>query len=568
MLNRRTVLKSTGAAALGTAAVPHLHHASRKSRQERPTDYLVVGSGPAGTVLASRLSENPHISVTLLEAGAENTNEVGRIQGAFFKVWGTEQDWTYTTINQPGLGGRSISQPRGKVIGGSAAINVGAWLRGVPQDYDSWQRAGAARLSGTGAVETFKRLEHTSRAAASPLRGGQGPIQLAQLELATPLSTTLADAFTEAGFGPRGDVDAESPYVIDRFETIFPDHRRRTPADAMLSPDIRRRPNLTVISGAHVTQVMFSGNRAVGVEFLQNKTTQLIKAGRGVVLAAGAYNTPQLLMLSGIGPTQHLRSLGIPTLVNAPGVGANLQDHLGVPLRALGHTATTGSIPMAARDEWIAQWMRDRTGPANYFQENNVGFIKTTRHTPWPDFELLPSYNPDFGTDGQYFAHVPDKGQRAGYTLTVVQLHPRSRGRLQLTSPDPTAKPTIDLGYLTDPRDLKEFITGLRTAHRMLQTRTLAPYSEFVFPEADADDDTYRTLIQQNGHTMYHPVGTARMGHLSDPHVVVDPDFRVRGTSNLFVADASIFPHLISGHTMAPSMYVGEIAAQLIRTNH
>ncbi|MEU3980620.1 GMC oxidoreductase [Streptomyces sp. NPDC026672] len=564
MLNRRTVLKSTGAA-LGSAAVPRFRP---EHRGELPTDYVVVGSGPAGTVLASRLSEDPRISVTLLEAGEENTNEVGRIQGAFFKTWGTQQDWAYTTVNQPGLGGRSIAQPRGKAIGGSATINVGAWLRGVPADYDSWQRAGAARLSGAGAVAAFKALEDTSRAAASPLRGGHGPVRLAPLEPATPLSGTLADAFTEAGFGPRGDVDAESPYVIDRFETIFPEHRRRTPADALLAADIRRRPNLTVVTGAHVTRVLFSGHRAVGVEFSQGDSRQELRAGRGVVLAAGAYNTPQLLMLSGIGPHKHLRSLRIGTLVDAPGVGANLQDHLGVPLRGLGRVGTTGSIPMDARPEWVAQWMRDRSGPANYFQENNVGFLKAFRNTPWPDFELLPSYNPDFGADGQYFADVSDKQRRAGYAITVVQLHPRSRGRLRLASADPMAKPVIDLGYLADPRDIEDFVVGLRTAHRMLRTRALAPYSEYVFPQRDADDEVYRALIRQDGHTMYHPVGTARMGRPSDPTAVVDPDFRVRGTANLFVADASVFPHLISGHTMAPSMYVGEVAARLIRRRH
>lgn len=211
---------------------------------------------------------------------------------------------------------------------------------------------------------------------------------------------------------------------------------------------------------------------------------------------------------------------------------------------------------------------RADAGGAAPVQENNVGFLKTFRSTPWPDFELLPSYNPDFGADGHYFAGVADKHDRAGYTLTVVQLHPRSRGRLRLASADPTAKPVIDLGYLADARDIDDFVVGLRTAHRMLRTRTLAPYSEYVFPEPDADDAVYRALIRQDGHTMYHPVGTARMGRLSDPTAVVDPDFRVRGTANLFVADASVFPHLISGHTMAPSMYVGEVAAKLIGKSH
>lgn len=565
MINRRTLLRSTGAT-LGVAAVGSPATAAERTEAGTgTTDYIVVGSGPAGTVLASRLSEDRRVSVVLLEAGGENTNEVSRIQGAFFRVWGTEYDWAYSTTSQPELGGRTIAQPRGRVIGGSAAINVGAWLRGVPADYDSMRRAGATRLSGADAIQTFKRLEDTTRAAASPLRGSGGPIQLAPLDRATPLSDRLADAFVEAKFGPRGDVDAESPYVVDRFETTFPEHRRRTPADALLSPDVRKRPNLTVLTGAHATKILFHGRRADGVRYTNNGQSVELRARRGVVLAAGAYNTPQLLMLSGIGPAQHLRSLGIDVVADVPGVGANLQDHLGVRLRGLGRRGTTGSIPMAAKDEWIEQWLRDRSGPANYFQENNVGFFKTNRHTPWPDFEALLSYNPDFG-NGAYFADVPDKDDRAGYYILVVQLHPHSRGSLQLASPDPTAAPVINPGYLSDPRDIDEFVTGLRRAHRLLTTKTLERYSEFVYPAGNATDDVYRDLIRADAGTMYHPVGTARMGHLSDPQVVVDPDFQVRDVTGLYVADASVFPHLVSGHTMAPTMYLGEVAAAAIRS--
>ncbi|MEV4320356.1 GMC oxidoreductase [Actinocrispum sp. NPDC049592] len=529
-------------------------------------DYVVVGAGPAGTVLAARLSEDRHASVVLLEAGGENTNETSRIQGAFFHAWDTDYNWGYQTTGQGGLGGRSIAQPRGRVIGGSAAINVGAWLRGVPADYDSMNQAGATRLSGAHAIETFKRLEDTTRAAASSQRGSGGPIRLTPLDRATPLSDRLADAFVEAGFGPRGDVDAESPYVVDRFETTFPDHRRRTPADALLSTEVRQRPNLTVLTGANATRILFDGSRANGIRYTRDGRPVELRARRGVVLAAGAYNTPQLLMLSGVGPAQHLRSLGIDVVADVPGVGANLQDHLGVKLRGLGRRGTTGSIPMAAKDEWIAQWLRDRSGPANYFQENNVGFFNTDRRTPWPDFEVLLSYNPDFG-NGTYFTDVPHKDDRAGYYIMVVQLHPHSRGSLTLASPDPAVAPVIDPGYLTDPRDLHEFVTGLRHAHQLLRTTALAPYSEFVHPAADAGDDVYRDLIRADAVTMYHPVGTARMGNLSDPQVVVDPDFRVRDVTGLYVADASVFPHLVSGHTMAPTMYIGETAAAAIHSH-
>ncbi|MEW2401852.1 GMC family oxidoreductase N-terminal domain-containing protein [Streptomyces sp. NPDC046862] len=526
-------------------------------------DYVIVGAGAAGPVLAARLSENPDVNVVLLEAGQENTDDRGRTQGAFFLLWGGEADWSYSTTAQPELNGRQIYTPRGKVMGGSTAINVGAWLRGSQADYDGW--AGLVGDKGwafENALRVFRQVEDTDR-GPSEWRGSGGPVRMADLPSPTSLADTLLQGFAEAGYGPRGDVDAETPYAADRYQTIFPEGYRQTIADAYLDEATRSRPNLTIVTGAFARRVVFDGTRATGVVYRKDGSDHTVSATREVVLSAGAINTPQLLMLSGIGPTAHLREHGIDVIADVPGVGENLQDHLFAPVRGIAQAGVEGSYPARADEAALAEWRAARTGPAAYWQQNGVGFIATTPDLPGPDFELMFQYNPDLG-DGTLF--TGDVEDRTGYTIAAILLQPHSRGTIRLASADPDEHPVIDPRYLSHPEDLAAFVRGLRAAHKITESPSLAPYTEQVHPPVDAPDAVYESVIRSDASTAFHPVGTAKMGAASDPFAVTDPQLRVRGVQGLRVADASVFPTIIRGHTMAPTVFVAERAAELLRS--
>jgi choline dehydrogenase len=532
------------------------------------THYVIVGAGTAGPVIASRLSEDPAVEVVLLEAGKENVYENSRTQGAFFTLFGGEADWHYETTGQPAIGGRSITHPRGKAVGGSCILNIGAWLRGVPADYDIWAKEGAAGWDGAEAVRTYLRVEDTDR-GPTELRGSGGPITLSDLPSPTSLSDTLLFAFSEAGYGPRGDVDGVTPYVADRYQSIFKARTRHTPADAYLSDEVRARPNLRVVTEAMVTKILFDGTRASGVRYEKRGTEHSIDVDREVILSAGTINTPQLLMLSGVGPAAHLREHGIEVVADVPGVGENLHDHPTAPVVALAPQGVGGSyLGDPTSEESLAQWRLDHSGPAAFFSQNGVGFVARTEGSAVPDYELLFDYNPDITSDspvGGPTAEPGDVAQRSGYKIWAVLLHPKSRGTLRLASADPHEKPIIDPGYLSDPDDRAQLIEAMRHAQKVTQSPSLEPYTEAVYPATGADDSQYDDAILKSMYTTYHLVGTARMGDLSDPLTVVDPQLRVRGVTGLRVADASVIPSLISGHTIAPSVMIGEKAAELIR---
>jgi choline dehydrogenase len=524
-------------------------------------DYVIVGAGAAGPVLAARLSEDPGITVALLEAGGENTRDVGRMQGAFFFTWGTDMDWGFVTEPQPSLGGRKVGEPRGRVVGGSTAINVGAWMRGCAADYDAWEAAGAAGWNAGAALEVFRRVEDSVR-GPSEWRGRGGPLSMRELPTPTPFADTLLQAFTEAGLGPRGDVNGESLAVADRYETLFPHGIRRTPADAYLDEAARRRPNLRVITGAHVTRVLTDGPRATGVAYLHDGETLQVHARREVILCAGAFGTPQLLMLSGIGPAEALRAHGLPVVADLPGVGANLQEHLAVSLRALSPPGAGGPPAAIPGPSDLEAWRRDRSGLAAYWSQNGVGFVRSSPTQSSPDLELMFQYVSDLS--GGHFAQVPDAAARGGWTITAILLQPRSRGTVTLASADPLAPPRIDPRFLAEPEDEATLVAGLRAAQRIAATPALRPHTEYLVPSAQADDAELRAWIRAEAGIAFHPVGSARMGAADDPMAVVDSMLRVRGVQGLRVADASVFPTTIRGHTMAPTVMVAERAAELI----
>ena len=526
--------------------------------------YVIVGAGTAGPVIAARLSEDPAVEVVLLEAGKENTNDVGRSQGAFFVLFGSESDWSYATTAQPGIGGRAISHPRGKVVGGSCALNVGAWMRGCIGDYDNWVKEGAIGWDGAETLRTYRRIENTDR-GPSEWRGSGGPVTVEDLPSPTNLPDILLTGFTEAGFGPRGDVNGATPFVADRYQTTFVARTRRTPADAYLTDEVRSRPNLRIITQALVTRIVFEGTRATGVAYEKDGAEHILSVQSEIILSAGVINTPQILMLSGVGPAAHLRDHGIKVVADLPGVGENLHDHPCVALQVLSPAGVGGSNrdnPLS--DKALAQWRLDRSGPAAFFSQNGVGFVARKPDATVPDYEFLFDYNPDV-SDSSPLAGAEGADQRSGYKIWAVLLHPKSRGTVRLASADPHKKPLIDPRYLSHPEDMANLIDAMRRAQKVTQAPALARYTEVVHPAVGASDAEFEEAIRKTMYTTFHLVGTARMGSPTDKGAVVDPELRVRGIQGLRVADASVIPSLISGHTIAPSVLIGERAAELIR---
>lgn len=533
----------------------------------QPYDYIVIGAGTAGSVIASRISENQHVSVAVLEAGGENTNDVSRAPGAFFKVWGTDYDWQYNSTPQTGLNGRTIYQPRGKVIGGSSAINVGAWLRGTKADYE-WEELGAVGWNFNEALRMFtSKIEDTNR-GPTEYRGSGGMMYMSDAVQPDDTVDKQVQAFAEVGFGPRGDISGKDPYKADVYQIIYKDFVRRSVGDAYLSDEVRGRENLSVITNAFVTKILFNEDRhATGVEFIKNGQPYTMRANKEIILSAGAYNTPKLLKLSGVGPEAELTSHGIALVADVPGVGENLHDHIMVRMTVLGPADRTFGIKNGASstDAAIAQWRADRTGPATYFTGNSAGLISVDddkNHDP--DFELLFGSSQNASNDMPEFEFVNDIQNRSGYTIDIVLLQPESKGNVLLASNDAFASPVINPNYLTDPRDINKFVKGVKKVMQIFGATALQPITSLIHISPQSTDAQIEEFIRRESGTTFHPIGTARIGDLSDLMVVVDSDLKVRGVTGLRVADASILPRLNRGHTMAPTVYIGEMAAEKI----
>lgn len=510
-------------------------------------DYVIVGAGSAGCVLAARLSEDPGVRVALLEAGGPDKKSEIHIPAAFPKLFKTEYDWDYSTAKQAELDNRELYWPRGRMLGGSSSLNAMMWVRGHRADYDDWEIPG---WSYDEVVPYFKKAERRAGSNAGDVYGTEGPLWVSEQRSPNESTQAFLAACAAAGLtrlqelnGPSNEGYAQTPVSQRR-------GRRWSAADAYLKP-ARKRPNLTVVTGAHVKRVLVEDGRAVGVEY----GTERAIARKEVVLAAGAIGSPQLLLLSGIGDPGHLREVGIEPVHELPEVGRHLQDHLSVGV--MRHCPKEVTL-VNAETKWnIVRYLFARRGPFTSNVGEAVAFIKSDPRLPAPDLELIFAPVP-------YVEHGLTPPSEHGITLGVVLLQPDSVGRIRLASQDPAAAPVIDPGYLVGDGDLRRLVYGIRYAEKLLATEPLKPYAgRPMEPYTGADDDeALARHVRERSETLYHPVGTCRMG--TDGNSVVDEELRVRGLGGLRVADVSIMPRINRGHTNAPAIMIGEKAAAMI----
>ena len=515
-------------------------------------DYVIVGAGSAGCVLANRLSADPAIRVLLLEAGPQDSADAVRIPVLANTLFGSELDWNYELDTQNHYHG-SAQFPRGKMLGGSSSINVMIYIRGHRSDFDGWAQRGCAGWDYDSVLPYFIKAECNSRLSA-PLHGTDGPLYVEDRLFTHEMSNAWIDAADAWGLTRTDDFNGGTQLGSGSYQVTCHEGWRWSTADAYLRPALGRA-NLVVQVNSHTTRILFNGSRAVGVTYLHDGETLTANAEREVILSAGAINSPQLLLLSGVGPADHLRAHHIDVIADLPGVGHNLHDHTMTPM-VWAAKGSADLLQMIDNDS-VAAWQNRRGGPLASNGAEVGGFVSLTGDTNLPDIQFMVA-PAGFVDHGRLSPPPPN------HTVLVACTHPQSRGRLTLHSADPLAHPHIDPAYFSDPADLEVIKAGMRVANDIAQQRPLAKHLDGLrLPQpAIVDDDTLAYHARRFSQSVYHPVGTCAMG--VDHTAVVDPALAVRGTEALRVIDASIMPTVISGNTNAATIMIAEKAADLI----
>ncbi|MEZ5870435.1 MAG: choline dehydrogenase [Nitratireductor sp.] len=528
-------------------------------------DYVVIGAGSAGCVIANRLSGDPSRSVVLLEAGGRDWNPWIHIPVGYFKTMHNPSvDWCYRTEPDPGLNGRRLDWPRGKVLGGSSSLNGLLYVRGQAEDYDRWRQMGNTGWGWDDVLPLFRRSEDQER-GEDGFHGVGGPLSVSDLRIRRAICDAWVEAAQTVGYPFNPDYNGATQEGVGYFQLTTRNGRRCSTAVAYLDP-VRSRQNLAIVTGAHVQRIEISNGRATGVTW-RDKAGRLkrVKARREVILSAGAIGSPQILMLSGLGDGQQLQQHGIEVVRHLPGVGKNLQDHLQARLVFRCNEPTLNDEVRSYFNQLriAARYAAFRTGPMTMAASLATGFLKTSEHVATPDiqFHVQP-----------WSADSPGEGVHpfSAFTMSVCQLRPESRGEITLASSSPDDYPKIHPRYLATETDRRTIVEGVRIARRIGRAEPLKSKIACEFrpgPEIDIDDDTAMLeWVRDNSTTIYHPTGTCKMGR--DGDAVVDARLRVHGIEGLRVADCSIMPEIVSGNTNAAAIMIGEKASDLVREDN